>query len=963
MISCDIFSLLQHDPLAPLSADGTTAAQLVFGKGRVQYNKEPASTRLYANLVRLAPREDALEGSLTLLQNMQLAAHLSLPPHFTPHRRASLIEEVLDLLALKPMQHCLVGSPSAGGLAAPERKLAAVATKLVTCPALLLLHEPLEHFSCPQDLAAAHHLLKSLTTAARQLHINVIMTQQVMQDADFEVVDHVVMLDQQARPVYAGSPDKAPAWFEYLGYVPASCSPVAFCSSVLLGNIRSTDSKDEVQQETLHTQWAEQGQAWQQCPPPKTPPSPTPESASRHKRVPMYSSMPVPVGHGEGMCDAPISSHWGAQNSPAPASAVVPRLALHRLPAPFGNAGGHSSQVGQSRLGLESAMVVAASFTSASLSYSEITSTGYTTRSPSPDTGLKSHFLHAAMSQREHYDDATLAVSNPLFGCSPKRGNSPDMVRCDSDDYGAVNPLFSSPALVRPSPLRAGPVAEGTEEGQDLHEALTRQGFSLQESSSSSHHSGLHWGQQEQSAGPSSSRLWSGLTHWLQKPKLWVATGKHGRQDAYEDAADHEAEPGAGRLRTDMIAIDVPSSRCSSVSHQSDSRGQHDDLESEAGEGGVPLPPLSTSSSPTRRLTKQASDAAAAVLLAISDANPIPRSPKPGPAPNRSWFVDVSPRRSFASLRTSTHSVHQLQPVSVAASRSFKQQLWRRHCLDLVVTVVLALLLGLLHGPAWQLQEVPAAALGATLSFGLLSLLAALPVFASSSAGSIAALQDAHQVVRQPPGRPHLSRDGGMAHVARQADAAGHTAKADGTQHVFLLASLKAEEGAATGGLGGIQVMAAGARQARVVDLGDEGMVREGLSQDGTVACLSLHAQRHGFQATQAQPAVKWTQDGALSVLQTPYWFRTPAWLGTLTFLARSAPLTDRIPPMMSEWPFRNLVADVMLMSAPKARGCWKRIQHKQDTASIEGSAAHLMSHLSECGNVTDLHAWVGGGF
>ncbi len=27
---------------------------------------------------------------------------------------------------------------------------------------------------------------------------------------------------------------------------------------------------------------------------------------------------------------------------------------------------------------------------------------------------------------------------------------------------------------------------------------------------------------------------------------------------------------------------------------------------------------------------------------------------------------------------------------------------------------------------------------------------------------------------------------------------------------------------------------------------------------------------------------------------------------------------------MMSEWPFRNLVADVMLMSAPMASGCWK---------------------------------------
>ena len=99
---------------------------------------------------------------------------------------------------------------------------------------------------------------------------------------------------------------------------------------------------------------------------------------------------------------------------------------------------------------------------------------------------------------------------------------------------------------------------------------------------------------------------------------------------------------------------------------------------------------------------------------------------------------------------------------------------------------------------------------------------------------------------------------------------------------MFLLASLKAEEGAATGGLGGIQVMACGARQARVVDLGDERMLREGLSQNSAVACLSLHAQRHGLEATQAQPAVKWTQDGALSVLQTPHWFRTPYWFGTL---------------------------------------------------------------------------------
>lgn len=95
-----------------------------------------------------------------------------------------------------------------GGLQGTERKLAAVATKLVTCPALLLLDRPLDHFCPPRHMPAAQHLLRSLKTAARQLHVNVIMTQEVMQDAAFDMVDNLVMLDQQAQPVYAGAPNQ-----------------------------------------------------------------------------------------------------------------------------------------------------------------------------------------------------------------------------------------------------------------------------------------------------------------------------------------------------------------------------------------------------------------------------------------------------------------------------------------------------------------------------------------------------------------------------------------------------------------------------------------------------------------------------------------------------------------------------------------------------------------------------------
>lgn len=308
-------------------------------------------------------------------------------------------------------------------------------------------------------------------------------------------------------------------------------------------------------------------------------------------------------------------------------------------------------------------------------------------------------------------------------------------LRCDSEDYGAVNPLFSSPALVRPAMLQPGPgpVCEGTEDDTlDLHEALARQGYSLHSSHSSSQGSGIAAGRQQ---GAHRSRgVWGRLHQLWSSPNSWLKKRK--RADETGMRSELETE---GRLRTDMITIDVPSSRCSSVSQQ-----QQQQHLSDQDDYSTPLPPLQASSSPpespTRRLTKQASNAASAVLVAISDASPIPRSPKPGPVPNRSWFVDVSPRRGAGnSLRHAPSIWHQLQPVSTALKQAFLHQLLQHHCLDAIAAASLALMLGMLHGPGWQLQQLPAAALAAVLGLGMATALAALPAFDSSPAASIAA--------------------------------------------------------------------------------------------------------------------------------------------------------------------------------------------------------------------------------
>ena len=95
-----------------------------------------------------------------------------------------------------------------GGLSVCERKMVAVATKLVTCPALLLLEEPFTACQAPCDKPAAQHLLSSLQTAAQKLHINIIVGEEALPEAAFAQFHHVALLDQAGLPAFAGPPQQ-----------------------------------------------------------------------------------------------------------------------------------------------------------------------------------------------------------------------------------------------------------------------------------------------------------------------------------------------------------------------------------------------------------------------------------------------------------------------------------------------------------------------------------------------------------------------------------------------------------------------------------------------------------------------------------------------------------------------------------------------------------------------------------
>lgn len=110
-------------------------------------------------------------------------------------------------LCLLSVQAILLTLP-AGGLSLCESKLVAVATKLVSCPALLLLEEPFAASGLPCDRPAAQHLLRSLQIAAEKLHINIVVAEEMLPEAIFMNFPHALLLDQAGLPGFAGAPSQ-----------------------------------------------------------------------------------------------------------------------------------------------------------------------------------------------------------------------------------------------------------------------------------------------------------------------------------------------------------------------------------------------------------------------------------------------------------------------------------------------------------------------------------------------------------------------------------------------------------------------------------------------------------------------------------------------------------------------------------------------------------------------------------
>ncbi|WJX84449.1 hypothetical protein P8452_67025 [Trifolium repens] len=136
-------------------------------------------------------------GKTTLMD--VLAAWLRLSPDINAETRKMFIEEVMELVELKPLRNALVGLPGVSGLSTEQRKRLTIAVELVANPSIIFMDEPTSGL----DARAAAIVMRTVRNTVDTGRTVVCTIHQPSIDI-FESFDELLLLKQGGQEIYVG---------------------------------------------------------------------------------------------------------------------------------------------------------------------------------------------------------------------------------------------------------------------------------------------------------------------------------------------------------------------------------------------------------------------------------------------------------------------------------------------------------------------------------------------------------------------------------------------------------------------------------------------------------------------------------------------------------------------------------------------------------------------------------------
>ncbi|XP_022756464.1 ABC transporter G family member 38 isoform X2 [Durio zibethinus] len=153
----------------------------------------------FARVTGYCEQNDIHSPLVTVYESLLYSAWLRLPAEVDPESRELFIEEVMELIELKPLRDALVGIPNVNGLSIEQRKRLTIAVELVANPSIIFLDEPTSGL----DARAAAIVMRTVRNTVDTGRTVVCTIHQPSIDI-FESFDELLLLTRGGEEIYFG---------------------------------------------------------------------------------------------------------------------------------------------------------------------------------------------------------------------------------------------------------------------------------------------------------------------------------------------------------------------------------------------------------------------------------------------------------------------------------------------------------------------------------------------------------------------------------------------------------------------------------------------------------------------------------------------------------------------------------------------------------------------------------------
>ncbi|XP_027349846.1 pleiotropic drug resistance protein 1-like isoform X2 [Abrus precatorius] len=167
--------------------------------GNISISGYPKKQETFARISGYCEQNDIHSPHVTVYESLLYSAWLRLSPDISAETRKMFIDEVMELVELKPLRNALVGLPGVNGLSTEQRKRLTIAVELVANPSIIFMDEPTSGL----DARAAAIVMRTVRNTVDTGRTVVCTIHQPSIDI-FESFDELLLMKQGGQEIYVG---------------------------------------------------------------------------------------------------------------------------------------------------------------------------------------------------------------------------------------------------------------------------------------------------------------------------------------------------------------------------------------------------------------------------------------------------------------------------------------------------------------------------------------------------------------------------------------------------------------------------------------------------------------------------------------------------------------------------------------------------------------------------------------